>query len=261
MKKALIGGDFHLRPKGLSGRYKHDPGALKIFRKIAEIEQPDVIVINGDLVELEVVSSYRDFEQSPLSESFKLVRQTLGHFSKFKVEYLAGNHEFRFDRWLIDKAEELYEVAKSDGYDLYDKLIGLSERGISYHGYNGQMQPSLNLGSLRVYHGDIIRAYGGYTAKAVLDRTGSSALINHTHRLGSNFQTKGFPDRYTTHAVWENGCLCRLDESFGGRATLLDCQQGCSVVYYEPVENGTFHVVPVPIINGRAMLNGKLYKS
>jgi hypothetical protein len=177
------------------------------------------------------------------------------------MTYLAGNHEQWTNKHLAqyDRQSLLSNVAR--GIDQFEQDYDLKKLGINYRPYQGEVQPSLELGSLFVFHGDTVNMHSAYTAKAVLDRLGSSVLFGHTHRLGAHFQTKGIPSKRKVKGVWENGCLCRLDEAFGGRETTSNWQQGCSIVHYEDRRDGWFHVDQIPIINGTFMVGGKRYKS
>lgn len=261
VKKALVVNDFHIRPKGVNSPYYHDKEAINLVVRVAKVEHPDLILLNGDVVENAEFSPWTKYDITFLHDAVEEFKRVIRPFLKYRCVYLAGNHELWANKYLAQfNQQQLWKNLK-DGVDQHEQNYEIQKLGVEYRPYRGQVQPHFDLGSLYVYHGDMVRAHSAYTAKAVLDRAGSSVLIGHTHRIGSSFKTVGFPDDYTIHGAWENGCLCRLDESFGGKATTSNWQQGFALVHYEDKKHGWFHVQQVPIIDGKFMMEGKLYRS
>jgi len=102
--RALIMGDVHLP--------YHDIPAITLCLDYAKKEKPDLILIDGDLIDCHKLSKFvkdpkkRDFkyELDQLKQFFVILRKT---FPKSKIVYKLGNHEIRYEHFLFTKAKEI----------------------------------------------------------------------------------------------------------------------------------------------------------
>lgn len=262
MKKAIIINDIHIE-SNKHYEQQHDPVAMDLVRRVCKREKPDKIILNGDIAGCSVFSSHDSYDVSNWTEDKKLIKQFLKPLLKLDTEivWLEGNHEWWYTKHLLKNDKIRYQDNLEDGISHFDKELGLGELGIKYLPYKGDNQASINLGHLRVYHGDKASKHAGATARNIMADVGSSFLIGHVHRMAMVPLTQGFPRNRKTHVGYENGCLCNLDSVFGGRASTFNWQQGFSEVTYEDHPKGFFSVNQRIITAGKFIHNGKLYKS
>jgi len=169
LRKALILSDIHVP--------YHDQAALAVALAYAKDYGPDIIVLNGDIIDFYGASSYRqdpiriDTLQDELTEGKALLKKIRDEHPNAEIYYIEGNHETRLKRFLLDKAPALACLSCLS----FDELIGLKEHEIKFIDY-GQ---SIQLGDLEVTHGEIVRKGAGMSAKAHSDKSGASILIGH----------------------------------------------------------------------------------
>ena len=101
---------------------------------------------------------------------------------------------------------------------------------------------------LLVTHGDVVRKYGGYSARGMLDKFYHSVIMGHTHRLGMTAQRlPGIGSKQDKQIyAWELGCLCDLNPVY---ASAPNWQNGFGII---SVSKDGFGVEPVMIQNGVA---------
>ena len=147
--------------------------------------------------------------------------------------YLAGNHEHRIQAYLWHQAPKLSSL---QGLKV-EALLDLDHLGYEYHPY-GEMVRVAN--DFYATHGNVVRAHAGFTAKVMLDKTGVSGIMGHTHRLGASIRRIMSPSGGTRCVGWwENGCLCdqsKMDWVVG----VQDWQTGFSIgTFYD---DGSFAI-------------------
>ncbi len=213
----------------------------------------DRIIINGDMLDCAVISS---FARDPLSP--QSLTKEIRHGRKFleyckgmakEVIYIGGNHEDRIRRFIWKNSEVFAPFGSTACGTAIDalsvpNLLGLDDLSIPYYSYGAGFQ----LGYLLVTHGSVIRKHSGYTARAAFEATGTSVLIGHTHRLGAHYVT----NRAGEHAAYENGCLCSLKPSYV--PGIPNWQQGFSIV--STFKNGMFSVEQPIILKRKVIIYG-----
>lgn len=155
----------------------HDETAWETTIKIVAKTKPDRLVIGGDFVDCYACSS---FDKHPArsqnlkteidlarKELFRLVRA-----ANCPIWYLEGNHEFRLERYLCQRAPELY------GLISIKNLMLEGTRGIEWVPY----RQHLTLGKV-IYTHDVGHA-GVYAGKHTLTACGHNVVFFHTHRGG-----------------------------------------------------------------------------
>ncbi len=207
--------------------------------------KPDGIILNGDITDCYSISSHRTrFEKKvkiTLKHEIDKAQELMKEFSSIPEKWwLGGNHEARWDHVITDRAPEL-GVIEGLGFKT---VFGLGEHGFRWKDYGDYVM----LGKLMVTHGDIVRKYSAYTAKAHFDKFGTSVLHGHTHRVGWYCHT----NIAGAHGAWENGCLCRLDGL--GYTKHPDWQQAFAVIHVDA--GGMFNVQQNIILNRRKFFYG-----
>jgi predicted phosphodiesterase len=209
---------------------EHDLRAWEGFLAWVSDWQPDVVVLAGDIAELESCSQHGGSaspemftaDMAALKAEVQRVRDIC---PRAEMVYLEGNHETRLHRITVNRIPTLsgaLDIPTQVG--LADLKIAWLPEGQPYH-----------LGKLRIVHGWYANKY--HAAKHV-EVMGGSVLYGHTHK----------PQVYMTSTAegvrggFGNGCLRTLDPSWmNGRPA--GWMHGFSVVHVWP--DGTFQVTPI----------------
>lgn len=244
LKKWLLVPDTH--------RPYHDKRAVELVLKVGESLKVDGIALLGDYGDFYAVSSHDKNPNRARNLEFEIedICQGLDEFdalgAKEKI-FIAGNHEDRLERFLMTKAPELFNVVK------IPELLGLAERGWDYVPYKDHT----TIGKLYLTH-DTGKA-GKFAHYSALEADfQSNVIIGHTHRLGYAVvgNAKGKP-----HVGAMLGWLGDVDQvDYMHRIKAKrDWALGFGVAYMEP--NGHCHVQPIPIVDYKCVVQGKLFKA
>lgn len=213
-----------------------DDKAIKAVYKFLEQHPVDTIILNGDILDFYDVSSF-DKDPSRINSLQAEINLAQKFFKKLRdlspnsrIVFVKGNHSERIERYL-KKHPELYSL---DALKL-PSLLGLDKFNIEYK------DKGFKLGGLKIIHGDIVRKYSGYSARAEMEKHDSSGISSHTHR-GSAYYYRT-PERYL--AWFESFCLCDLNPEYINEP---NWQQG---FLYGYVEKDSFAVTPIPIVDGK----------
>jgi len=244
----------------------HDRKALDIAVQLARDLQPDHIILLGDMVDLPDWSD--KFVRSPemywtsqpaFIELAWWIGRLISTVPHVKIDYLAGNHEERMKRALLNHMVAAYDLRPADNLNSspamsVDNLVGLSRMGVKYHDDYPKSDVWVN-DNLRCRHGNLARKGGGNTSRAVLRDTFVSEIVGHSHRLELTCKTVMTHKGMKSYMVFSPGTVCRIDGVVPGFKAEEDWQQGLGVVYYEEGD-GRFEIIPVSINNGKALYNG-----
>lgn len=219
--------------------------------------QPHTLVVNGDLLDLEAISTFRSSltKRQSILEDIHAGSDILRHYRitcpKARIVLIEGNHEARLSHYILDHAAELEGLPGLTIPDLLDvkalniEYVGPYGRGIDWHG-------------IYIYHGARLSAHAAASAHAEYVDAGTSGASGHTQRLGAYYVT----DRVGPHAWFESGCLCRIDpdgappSARGPRVN--NWQQGFVVGYYHAGAE-LWNLYPVHIWNHQFVWADKLY--
>ncbi len=237
--KTVIANDFH-------GQYR-DLKICKMFINFLRREQPDKIILNGDMTDFYSISRFdkdpaRKLDlQDELDDVYNLLLSIRNAAPHAHIVYTEGNHEARLRKYLWSTAKALATLRSLK----IEELLGLKELDITYE------VDGVWLGKLFVYHGSLVRSKSGYTAHGELFKNGCSGVSGHTHRRGEASSKKRGGE-----LVWyENSCMCRLDAEY--IKGVADWSQGWGVVLST---RNRFHFEQVRVVNGKYYYLGKLYQ-
>lgn len=239
-KKVLFISDIHCP-------YQDDQ-ALNAMYNFMDWWIPDEVFILGDLVDFYAISRFsREPEralklQEELDTAVEVLKDIRKHSGKVKITFIRGNHCDRLKKYLWTNAQELDCLRAIR----LERLLEFDRFNITY---NDKSQ--MKYRGVMIKHGNIVRKFAGYTAKAEFEKNGLSGVSAHSHRQSVYRQTNELDD-----FVWvEAGCLCQLDADYleGCRA---NWQQGFAIGYFKENSN-RYLIETVPIINKRAMYGGK----
>ena len=208
----LVGNDLHISYE--------DPDAVRAFITYARDNQPDKIILNGDVMDLGEISKFDAIpdEEHSLKEEIRRTRlffETLRkHAPNARIIYQLANHENRFRQDLIMNSIKYYELMQDEGFNL-EGILRLDKLGIECI---TQTQKSASwIGSYVMDQGFAIGHFkkvaknSGYTVTNLMNDFWCSVMQGHVHRMG--MITKTPLDGKVYYGI-ESGCLCKLNPDY-----------------------------------------------
>lgn len=258
----------------------HDERAIDIALAIIKDVSPDLIVMVGDNADFAELGKYVTTPAYQQTTQATIDRLTVLGFQMrqagpfARIVWLAGNHEERLPRFLLQNASAAFGLRKGDMPESWPVmsmpyLCRMDEVGIEYMpGY-----PASHVwitDKLKVIHGDKV-ASGGSTAHKYLATEKVSVIYGHIHRREWAERTRDDHDGPSTILAASPGCLARIDGAvpstkggvdLDGRPIVRheDWQQGLAVVPFNP-DDGRFVYEQIAIHDGWAMWRGKEYSA
>lgn len=228
----------------------HDERAWGLMLRVAMSLKPKHIVILGDFADGETLSAHPatkpgevSFEQEVAGVQACLDQlDALGATNKI---YVCGNHEFRLDRYLMERAPAMFYSIQ------WQNILELHKRAWQWVPY----RKSVAIGKLHLTHDTGTAGINAHRTSA--QAFGGSTVIGHTHRMA--YEVKGRFDG-TPYLAAMLGWLGDAEKaaSYMHEAKASDWVHGFGVGYLEP-QSGIVHLQPVPIVHGRCVVNGKLF--
>lgn len=190
----LIASDFHVPFQ--------DNKAVAAFKNIVEIEQPDIVVIAGDLVDMYMLSRFTKGEgRNPMEEIHEardILREIRESF-RGDMYYVIGNHEQRLEKNILTKAPEMASLLP-DIFTLF-KLEELQIKGCGSITINN---------NFFIKHGNLLGNKSGLSAIKEMENSYMSGASGHTHRLSKYIARKS-----GRKFIWmETGCLCSMQPEY-----------------------------------------------
>lgn len=256
----------------------HDEDAIAIALAITADINPNLVVLVGDNLDAAELGRYRvtpAFQQTTQASIDRLTTlcAELRHAApNARIVFLAGNHEERLPRYLLDNAVAAFGLRKGNAPESWPVmsvpyLARMDEHDIKF--LPGYPASAFWVNDrLRIIHGDKV-ASGGSTAHKYLATEKVSVIFGHIHRREYASRTREDRDGAKEIMAASPGCLARIDGSvpstrggtdLDGRplVRIEDWQQGLAVVTYQPGD-GMFAYQNVAIHDGWSMWNGKEY--
>ena len=229
---------------------------IKIAKDLNAWKPIDEIIILGDFGDFYWLSMHArlpehfDIECTLSDEIFSIkmrLKELRDLFPNAKITYLMGNHEFRLDRYIVNKCAEMFEFLKMS------ELLLLKEYGVKPIPY-GKSQKYKVLGSnLMARHEPI--SMGEYCSGGTANKAKTSIVFGHTHRV----QT------FTTCDMWENEINCYSLGWLGNRNSpavqfIRGMETWAHAFGYAQVYKKDHFLDVIRIKNYKAICNGKVYK-
>lgn len=227
----------------------HDQAALACAMAYARDYRPTHIVLNGDILDAQEISSHPKDKHNPITfqdeinEARQFLRVLRQDHKRAEIVYTMGNHEHRLERYLVARAPELASV---DALAL-DELLELQAHRISFM----DQRCKVRIGPFEVFHGSIIRRDAGNSVRGHMTRRGGSVAMGHTHRMGIVARA----DRHGVHWGIENGHLSDPDPDWTHDP---DWQQGFSQI---EVHDASVSIRQHHIHGGKLLVDGRLYRA
>lgn len=270
----------YYRMNGMGLEPTHDERALDVALSVLKKVNPDKVVLLGDNLDLpefgkyRLSSAYSLTTQATIDRATQLCAQVRDAAPHADIYWLSGNHEERLVNYVIDNAKAAFGLRRGNTPDSWPVLsvpylCRFDDYGIQYvPGYPaGQVWINQRL---RCIHGYKVRSNGS-TAHAYLNSEKTSVIYGHIHRREWAERSREDWDGAKTILAASPGTLARTDGAvpstkggidLDGRPLTIveDWQQGLAVVHYEEGD-GEFWYQQVPIHNGRAFYNNKVYEA
>lgn len=259
----------------------HDEKALDILIAMIEDMQPELIVCVGDNLDLPEMGKYVTYPayaqttQASIDRATMFCAQMRNAAPHARIIWLAGNHEERMPKYIVQNATAAYGLRKGNSPESWPVLsvpylCRMDEFGVEY--YPGYPAADFWINKkLRIIHGDRVKSSGS-TAHVYLNAEKTSVIYGHIHRIETAFKTREDFDGPRTIMAASPGCLARIDGAIPSTKGGVDLdgrpltrhenwQQGIGVVTFEDSGEHKFSYEVAPIYNGWMMFRGKEYKA
>ena len=259
----------------------HDEKALDICLAMIKDIQPEIVVLVGDNLDLPEMGKYVTYPayaqttQASVDRATMFCAQLRAAAPHARIVWLAGNHEERMPKYLVQNAGAAYGLRKGNTPESWPVLsvpylCRMDEYGIEYKPGYPAADFWINK-KLRIIHGDRVKS-GGSTAHVYLNNEKTSVIYGHIHRIETAFKTREDFDGPRTIMAASPGCLARIDGAIPSTRGGVDLdgrpltrhenwQQGIGVVMYEDDNEHKFSYEVATIYDGWTMFRGKEYKA
>lgn len=230
----------------------HDQHAWDLMLEAGKTISPDAIVVMGDLLDCYTVSRHSKdpARAGTLDKEVAAAREMLDQLdslgAKEKV-YLEGNHEQRLVRYIQDKAPELFGI-----FDL-PKLLHLADRGWEWVAYRDHKRR----GAVHFTH-DTGHS-GRYAVYRSLDVYQHSVATVHTHRMALVVEGNAVGEPKVSAQFGWLGDVDKID--YMHRATAKKNWALGFGIGYTDAQTGHTWLTPIPIVDYRCVIEGKLLKA
>ncbi len=255
MEKFVALFDAHIGYERNSSRHKvalHDERAINVAMQFIEDFKPHHVVLGGDILDCGSISHHRKGNPGQLEglrllaeaeEARAMLIKPIEQAVKGRLIYQIGNHE----DWLNDAVDDCPTL---EGIITVEALLKLSPRW--------EVIPqgkAAKLGKLTFIHGDTV---GGGQNPALAAVTAYERNIRFGHHHTFQVATKTTPVDSNGHTGIAVPCLCKKDARYNQKRP-NKWMQGFLWGYVDGPE-GSFNDYVSIIVNGKAMINGKLYR-
>lgn len=191
----IIGSDIHIPFQ--------DNNAVESFIRYCKEKKPEAIVLNGDVLDMFMLSKFTKGEGRNPLEEITMCRELLASVRtacpNAEIYYVIGNHENRLEKYVLTKAPELasliedvFSIIKTDDF----KIRGCASLTIN--------------DNFVCKHGTLLGNKSGLSAIKEMENAYMSGATGHTHRLCKYIARKS-----GRKFVWiETGCLCDLNPEY-----------------------------------------------
>ena len=254
LKRFVFATDLHFGFERRSGHKVplHDIKALNSMLAFVQDFKPDTFIWGGDLIDAGCIS-HHNHGKPGITEGLKLI-EDVTQCRKVAIEpiekmlpnakkvLIKGNHE----RFLADLSEKFPAL---EGMIEAEHLLKLDGWQIIEHG------GAFNLGKLTFIHGDQLSGGENVAKNAVISYERNIRFGHfHSYQAYSKTSVVSYKNAKTGILV---PCLCHKQPSYG-RGAPNRWMQGFNYGYI--LEGGNFSDSIVVVLDGKCVVNGKLYK-
>lgn len=242
----------------------HERTFHPLFLSYLADEQPDIIEVNGDLLDFATISRFGEGEthNNPVNECIQAGWEILHDYRHVcpdaTIRYKRGNHEERLRKHLMETAREYHQI-KGANEELpalsLQRLLKLDELKVEYVDRDWEHAKTKLSSKLTVRHGVSTAKNAGH---AMLDRLSGSTVQGHDHRAGMAFRTEhNEEEELRVRLAMQTGCACEIP---GGLGHAVDPNWQNAFGAFRVYPDGDFHSALGVYVNGRLLApNGKRY--
>lgn len=253
----------------------HDLRAMELALQLVHEIQPDVIVNLGDFLDLPSLSrftqepTFRATMNQSIQAGYEFLASQRANSPSSQIILIEGNHEFRLNRYLYEKAPELAGLTQGGtGAAVVDVpyLLNCDSLDIEYIAGYPVAEWYLN-DQLKFKHGDCVSG-AGKTAAKVVENESVSTIFGHVHRIETAYKSTHGRYGQSTKFAHTPGCLCRVDGAVPGvhagtsqgrpLVKYQNWQQSISLVYY--TDDEVLNIENLPFNNYQTFYNGRIYE-
>lgn len=202
----------------------------------------DALLLNGDMLDFYQLSTH---EKDPRKRRFKGEVEIFKEFINWikqeldcPIYYKIGNHEHRYERWMMHKAPELLDI---DNFKL-SEVLEYGKHGIIEIGQSTRIRA----GKFTIYHGHEFKGSGGVNPARWLSlKSKISSAVGHFHKASEHVWRDS---NDVTHACYSFGCLCDMSPDY---LPENEWTQGFGILYLD--KNGDY------VMHNKKIINGKVY--
>ena len=199
-KKLAVLSDIHVP-------YHSVEAITAAFDKIAD-EKPDAILLNGDTVDFYGLSRFmKDPRKRSVAHELQALNEFLDVLQQFgaKIIFKLGNHDERYEHFLMHKAPELLGIPEFK----FENLLKAGERGMDVVGEKRVIKAN----KLNIIHGHEYPSVFSPVniARGLYMKGKVSAMQGHNHAVSEHTETDMNGEIVTT---WSVGCLCELNPAY-----------------------------------------------
>lgn len=222
--------------------------AWATFLRAGRVFKPDRIVILGDFIDALSLSGHDpdDITEVSLRQELEAAMGGLDQLESLKAKHLhfiEGNHSQRLSRYLARNAPAVF------GMLTMPKLLELERRGWEWIPY----RKTLRIGKLNLTH-DTGKAGSNAHRSAATSYMGS-AVIGHTHRMA--YEVRGRIGKAPYLAAMFGWLGDPAKVSYTHEVNAFEWVHGFGLGWHDTT-SGIVHIQPVPIVDGKACILGKL---
>ena len=222
----------------------HDVDAITLAMDYGVKNKVNTIIINGDLMDFHNLSRFeKDPRKRSVKEEFEITKHFLKTlrkvFAKAKIYWLLGNHDIRYEKWLMTK---VYEVFNDEYYHL-NRRLRVDEEDVKII----QDNVLVKAGKLSISHGHhIMRGFFSpvNSARGAWLKAKQSVIIGHVHKVSNHVEVNLDGESF---GCWSTGSLCELKPDYN--PLVSNYQHGFAHITIE--KDGEFSVKNYQIINGK----------
>jgi hypothetical protein len=223
-----------------------------LLMQVGRALKPKHLVVIGDFADFYSCSSHdKDPRRSNrLEDELADVDEGMNDLDSLGAQhkkFVEGNHENRLWREIIKHSPSLAGLVSTE------RLLKLKERGWEFTPYKRHT----SLGAVHYTHD--VGSSGRNAAFKVLDTYQHSAVSGHAHRMQYIVEGNAVGEVKLSCMFGWGGDVDQVDYMHIAKARKDWCL-GFGVGYYDP-SSGYSYLVPVPVVHGTCMVNGRLFRA
>lgn len=175
------------------------------------------------------------------------------HWPRIKKHFIEGNHEQRFERFMVKNAWQIFGITEMS------KILRIDKDSVNPR-YNWSYYPYKTGQLIRVQNTDLFLKHApkGSSGSTIINASACNLGFGHIHRIIDEHKVSA--DGRMIH-VWSPGWLgdIKFDKVFGYVPGHWSWQQGFARIYIDDTTN-QFWVDLIQIKNGTCIVDGKIYR-